>query len=190
MKFPGRGDQDQPLDPVGMFDGILRAPGAAEGMPHQDEFALDLQQDQGGFDILHGLGHAVSAGRRIGESMPAHIQGNDAVIEGEILQLVMPLLGLSPKAVQENKRPPGLIGRNIDRRKPYQRIGRNTDLLAVEVEVYLHIGSLHEGRMAVNQKNISCRHSQTWISGNNKTCTRADLVQARGPLPEENNWEW
>jgi hypothetical protein len=54
----------------------------------------------------------------------------------------VPLLRLSPKPMNKNKRPLRLIGRDVDRRQPYQRVGRDTDLLAIEVEVDIHAGIL------------------------------------------------
>jgi hypothetical protein len=84
----------------------------------------------------------------------AHIERNDAVLHRKLLQLILPLCSLSPKAVQENKCPLGVIGRNIERRKSHLRICGNAKLMTVKVEVYVHAGSLHEAGMAVNfEKN-------------------------------------
>jgi hypothetical protein len=52
--------------------------------------------------------------------------------------------------VDENERPLGMIGRNIDRRKPHQRMGRNAHFMTIKVEVNIHEGSLHEAGRAVN----------------------------------------
>ncbi len=82
--------------------------------------------------------------------MPAHIQSDDAVLDGEFLQLIFPLARLSPKPMNENKRPLGMVRRNINRRKPYQRICRNAHFVAVEVKVNVHAGSLHDVGSDVN----------------------------------------
>jgi hypothetical protein len=52
--------------------------------------------------------------------------------------------------MDKNKRPLGMIGRNIDRRKSHQRICRNANLMTIKVEVYIHVGSLHETGSHVN----------------------------------------
>jgi hypothetical protein len=52
--------------------------------------------------------------------------------------------------VDKNKRPLGMIRRNVDRRKPHQRICRNANLMPVQVKVYVHDVSVHEAGMDVN----------------------------------------
>jgi len=58
-------------------------------------------------------------------------------------------------AFELNKRPLGMIRRNIDRRKPNQRICRNTHFVTVKVKVYVHAGSLHEAGRDVNLRIIN-----------------------------------
>ena len=60
--------------------------------------------------------------------MPAQVQGDDAVFQRKLLQLVMPLFSLSPKPVDKNKRPLGMIGRDVNRRKPQQAVRGPADL--------------------------------------------------------------
>jgi hypothetical protein len=62
----------------------------------------------------------------------------------------MPLLGLPAKPMNKNNGPLGMIGRDIDRRKPHQRVGRNAHLMTIQVKVDVHAGSLHEARRDVN----------------------------------------
>ena len=62
----------------------------------------------------------------------------------------MPLFRLSPKAVDENKCPLGVIGRDVNRRKPYQRICRNAHFMPVKIEIDVHEESLHEADRDVN----------------------------------------
>jgi hypothetical protein len=61
--------------------------------------------------------------------------------------------------VDENKRPLGMIGRNINRRQPHkrsspvdQRIRRNARFVTIEAEVNVHAKSLHEAGMHVKLK--------------------------------------
>ena len=82
--------------------------------------------------------------------MSAQVQRDDAIVYGKLLQLVAPLTRLPPEPVDENKCPLGMIGRNINRRKPHQRIRRNADFMTIEVEVNVHAGSLHDEAMDVN----------------------------------------
>ena len=82
--------------------------------------------------------------------MPAQIQSDNPILHGKFLHLIMPLRGLPTKAVNENKSPLGMIRRNIDRRKPHQRICGNTYFMPVEVEVYVHVGSLQGYQKIVN----------------------------------------
>ncbi len=42
--------------------------------------------------------------------MPAHVQCNDAILQRKFKQLILPLHGLSPKAVDKNKSPLGALG--------------------------------------------------------------------------------
>lgn len=62
----------------------------------------------------------------------------------------MPLFGLSPKAMDKNKCPLGMIGRNVNRRKPHQRICRNANFMPIKIEVDVHEGSLQEETYVVN----------------------------------------
>ena len=69
----------------------------------------------------------------------------------------MPLRGLPPKPMDENKRPLGVIRLDVNRRKPHQRVCGNTHFVAVEIEVDVHAGSLHEAGMDVNfEKQKTC----------------------------------
>jgi len=43
-------------------------------------------------------------------AVAAQVQRDDAVFDGELLHLVLPLLGLSPKPMDEYNRPLGMIG--------------------------------------------------------------------------------
>src|SRR5687767_5908648 len=94
----------------------------------------------------------------IRESMPAQVQCDDAVLKRKFLQLVMPLRGLSAKPVNKNKSPLGMIGRDVNCRKPHrrsspvdQRICRNAHFVAIQVEIDVHDeGSLHEAETNVN----------------------------------------
>jgi len=52
--------------------------------------------------------------------------------------------------MNKNKCPLVMVRRNVDRRKPHQRSCRNANLMAVQVKVYVHAGSLHEAGMSVN----------------------------------------
>jgi hypothetical protein len=56
------------------------------------------------------------------EGMPAQIERDDAVFNGKLLQLIMPLFRLSAKAMDKNKRPLGTIRRDVYRGRPYQWI--------------------------------------------------------------------
>ena len=76
--------------------------------------------------------------------MSAHVQCDDAILQGEFMQLILPLHGLSPKAVNENKSPLGALGGNINSRETHKRIGRDSYFVTVKVEVYVHVGSLQE----------------------------------------------
>src|SRR6266508_6436676 len=99
--------------------------------------------------------------------MPAQIQRDDAVLQRELLQLIIPLFGLSPKAMDKNKRPLGMLGRNINRRKPHkrsgasgamdQRICRNAHFMPIQVEIDVHEESLHEAVRDVNLRNKNLR---------------------------------
>src|SRR5258706_8943860 len=60
---------------------------------------------------------------------------------------------LPTEAMNKNKRPLGMIRRNINRRKPHQRICRNAHLVTIEVKVNVHAGSLHEAMGTVNKKS-------------------------------------
>ena len=82
--------------------------------------------------------------------MPAQIYGDDAVLHGKLLQLVMPLFRLPPEAVDKNKGPLGMIRRDVDRRKSHQRICRNAHFMTIKIEVDVHGGSLHERGRDVN----------------------------------------
>lgn len=82
--------------------------------------------------------------------MPAQIEGDDAVLQGKFLQLVLPLFGLPPKPMDEHDRPLRMVGRDIDRRKPDQRIRGNTDFMTIQIEVDVHEESLHEACVNVN----------------------------------------
>ena len=63
--------------------------------------------------------------------MPAQIQRDDSIIKRELLQLVMPLFCLSPKPVNENKCPLGMLGRDVNCRKPDQRSCRNAHVVTI-----------------------------------------------------------
>jgi hypothetical protein len=52
--------------------------------------------------------------------------------------------------VDENKGPLGMIGRDVNRREPYQRICRNAHFMTIKVEVYIHEKSLYETGEDVN----------------------------------------
>src|SRR5215216_5723194 len=122
----------------------------AEGMSEQHELPFDLQQCERGLQVIHQLRHVIAGGGLVGQPMPAQVQGDYAVLKRKRLQLIMPLLCLSPKAMDKNKSPLGMIGRYVDRRKSNQRICGNTKLMTVKVEVDVHAKSLHEGGTAVN----------------------------------------
>jgi len=59
-------------------------------------------------------------------------------------------LGLSPKAMDENKCPLGMLGQDINCRKPHQRMGRHADFMMVKIEVDVHEEGLHEWTTVVN----------------------------------------
>ncbi len=156
-----RGDQDQSFHTVGILERIFRGDRAAEGMSHQNNFSLHLQQGKSCFQIFDDLGHFIAATRFIGESVSAQVQCNDPVFHQELLHLVVPLFRLTPKPVNEDERPLGVIRRHINCRKPHQRIRRNAHFVTVEVEVNVHAGSLHEAGKDVNfEIQISLRHFQ------------------------------
>ena len=82
--------------------------------------------------------------------MSAQIQCNDPVLHCKFLHLILPLFSLAAESMDKNKRPLGMIRRNVDRRKPHQRICRNANLMPVQVKVYVHDVSVHEAGMDVN----------------------------------------
>jgi len=63
--------------------------------------------------------------------------------------------------VAKNKRPLGMVGRNVNRRWSHKRICRNAKLMPIQVEVYIHAGSLHEAKIDVNQKQMTRTVDQT-----------------------------
>ena len=69
----------------------------------------------------------------------------------------MPLFSLPAKPVNKNKRPLGVIRRDVNRRKAYQRICRNADFVAIKIQVNVHEESLHEAGMDVNLGNKDLR---------------------------------
>ena len=85
------------------------------------------------------------------------VERDDAILERKFLQLVMPLRGLSPKPVNENKSLLGVVGRDVNCRKPYQRsspvdqqICRNAHFMPIKIQVNIHARSLHETELNVN----------------------------------------
>ena len=103
--------------------------------------------------------------------MPAQIQSNDSIIKSELLQLILPLLGVSAKSMHKNKRPLGVLGRDVDCRKPYQRICRNADFMTIEIEVNVHNeGSLQrslkeDGRVVRETSDSRAQQVMKWDPG-------------------------
>ena len=54
-------------------------------MTDQNKLPLDLEQSQRGLEILHQLRHIVTAAGLVGESMPAQVEGDDAVLHRKLL---------------------------------------------------------------------------------------------------------
>jgi hypothetical protein len=50
--------------------------------------------------------------------MASQVQGNDSIFERELLQLVSPLHGLSPKPMDEDQDSPGMLRCEIHGGKP------------------------------------------------------------------------
>ena len=48
--------------------------------------------------------------------MPTQVERNDAVLEEKILQLILPLLCLTPKTMDKDESPPRTLGRDVYRR--------------------------------------------------------------------------
>ena len=132
------GIQISALHPFGILERVFCNDCASKGMTHQHELALDLEQRQRGLQVVDQLRHIIAAPGLVRKSMPAQVDGDDAILHGKLLQLVMPLLRLAPEAVDEDKRPLGMIRRDVDRRKPDQRICRHAHFMPIKIEVDVH----------------------------------------------------
>jgi hypothetical protein len=91
-------------------------------------------------------------------------------------------MSLFPKAMNKNKRPLGLLGRNINRRKPHQRsspvdqrIGRNAHFMTIQVKVNIHAGSVHEAGRDVNLRIKELRQ-KIWRSKLTCACWRGSVA--------------
>jgi hypothetical protein len=80
----------------------------------------------------------------------AQVERDDPVVQRKLLQLVGPLAGLPAEAMQEHKCPLRPVGRDVDRRKPHQRIRGNTYFMPVEIQVDVHVESVQELILNVN----------------------------------------
>ncbi len=70
--------------------------------------------------------------------MPSQVEGHDARVVGEAGELVDPLPGVAPEAVEEDKRPPWILGGDIDDRER-QGLGRvETDGPSIKLDIDLH----------------------------------------------------
>jgi hypothetical protein len=62
----------------------------------------------------------------------------------------MPLCSFSAETMDEYQSPLGMIGRNVNRRKPHKRVCRNTHFMTIKVQIDVHEKSLHELELDVN----------------------------------------
>ena len=134
----GGGDQHQAFDAFRPFGGKLGCHRAAEGVTQQHDLVVDPQHVERHAQVIEDLRHVVLAGGLIRLSMAAQVEGDDAVLQRELLQLVHPLGSMAAKAVQEDQRVLRSIRRDVNRREAHQRLGGDVHFPAVEFEVNVH----------------------------------------------------
>jgi hypothetical protein len=74
------------------------------------------------------------------------------------------LAGVAPEAVDENNRPLGPVGGDVDSRETHQRIRRHTDFMPVEVQVDVHDQSLHRLTLIVKFGFSLKQSAAGWIT--------------------------
>ncbi len=125
-----------------MRHGELGSHRAAEGMSHQHHLLVDAQHVQHAFYIGLEVLHGEAGARLIGVPVAALVDGDDAVLAGELAQQVDPLDGLAAVAVQEDDRPLGLLGSDVDHRQAHFRADAHAGVAAVKLQVNFHGRSL------------------------------------------------
>ena len=98
---------------------IFTDQGSAEGVPGKDEFPRHLEDIQRSIKISLHLVHTVSGARFVRTSVPAHIQGDDAIISRKFAHLIHPLSGFAAKPMNEYIRSFWAFRGNINRRKSH-----------------------------------------------------------------------